>query len=82
MSAHRKTDGIGSLLPLIISIFYFPENSGTKEITHTHTNVDVEEIKDSLRVARSSHSHFSSDTESAYCREKRRKSRLLRLPPL
>ena len=73
---HRKTDGIGSLLCLIIIIFYFPENSGTKEITHTHThtNVDVEEIKDSLRMAWSSHLHFSSDTESAYCREKNEKT--------
>lgn len=45
-----------------------------RDHTHTHTNVDVEEIKDSLRMAWSSHLHFSSDTESAYCREKNEKT--------
>lgn len=50
VSAHRKTDAIGSLLYFIIIIFYFPENSGAKEIPHIYKYIGVEGIKDSLRM--------------------------------
>ena len=41
VSAHRKTDGIGSLLYFIIIIFYFPENSGAKEIPYIYIYIYI-----------------------------------------
>lgn len=59
---HRKIDGIGSLLHLIIIIFAFLKTVVQRDYTQ---NVDGVGIRDSLRMAYSSHLSFSSGAESS-----------------
>lgn len=59
---HRKVDGIGSLLHLIIIIFTFLKTVVQMVCTQ---NVDVVGIRDSLWMACSSHLSFSSGAESS-----------------
>lgn len=59
---HRKIDGIGFLLHLIIIIFIFLKTVVQKDCTQ---NVDVVGIGDSLWMACSSHLSFSSGAESS-----------------
>lgn len=49
----------GASLYCLTQYLYFPKQWYKRDYTHTHTNVDVLKSEDSLRVARSSHSHFS-----------------------